>query len=172
MQAVDLITQILLYAVFTSAVTAFLLYRRLMSGVRTLIRVHFAGGTEKSFKAVEIGEEITWVQDGEEMTAMIPLDVMPGHTWNWGVHYRVFNLTNGADEVVPVPWLDANVHAQYREGEAAAKERYRRRVRATQSFKQIAAGLSRMSLSQTIILILLGLFAGLWLAPIIMGAIG
>ena len=106
------------------------------------------------------------------MTAMIPLDVMPGHTWNWGVHYRVFNLTNGADEVVPVPWLDANVHAQYREGEAAAKERYRRRVRATQSFKQIAAGLSRMSLSQTIILILLGLFAGLWLAPIIMGAIG
>ena len=165
----DIIVNSLISIVIFSALTAYLLYRRLMSDVRTLLRVHMSGGTEKEFKAVEVGREVKWIQDGEEMTAMIPLTVDPGHTRRTGLNYRVFNVTDGSDEVIPVPWLQPNIHAKYLEGDAGAKERYRRRIRAQSTFKQLAAGLSSINAWNIAGYILLGLFAGMFLYPLIAG---
>ena len=167
----DIIIEILLFSVATAALTAYFLYRRLMSGVRTLVRVHMSGGTEKEFEAVEVGRDLKWIQDGETMNADIPIAVEPGHTWRRGVHFRVFNVTDGADTVIPVPWLEPNVHAKYLEGDAGAKERYRRRVRALDTFRQLAAGLSSINKWNILGYILLGLFMGLWLSPVIEAAI-
>ncbi len=169
--AADLLVYSLIIVGSSAGLAAWLLYRRLMSGIRTELRVHMSGGTEKRFDGVEVGREIKWIQDGEEMSAQIPITVDPGHTWRYGVHYRVFNITDGADVVIQVPWLQPNVHAKFLTGDAAAKERYRRRVRAYNSFKQAIAGLSSVNRWQAAALIILGIFAGLYFAPIIQGVL-
>lgn len=186
MQLVDFILQITFYGCITAVVTAYLLYDRLRKPDRSMIRVHFGGGTEKAFDAVEIGKEVIWIQDGEEMRANIPRYVAPGHTSRWGVHYRVYDIGDGDDEVTLVPWLIPTrpvldedgqiildkhgkpIIAEYTPtDDPAEKERYRRRTRAANSFKQIAQGLGHINRWQAAALIILGLFAGLYLAPIL-----
>lgn len=171
MAVADMIVVVLFYACISGAVAAWLLYRRLMSGVRVMVRVKQSGGMEKRYDAVEIGREIRWIQDGEEMTARVREDVLPEYTEHWGLYYRVFTVIDGADEALAMPWLDANLHAEHLRGDEGAKERYRRRVRALNSFRQLAAGLSQLNRWQAAALVILGLFAGLYLSPIIAGAL-
>lgn len=181
MALVDIILQITFYGCITAVVTAYLLYRRLATPSRTAVRVHYSGGTEKTFEAVEIGLEVVWIQERQEQRANIPLHYLPGHTTRWGVHYRVWDINDGDDEVLLVPWMrPQTIDPENPEqlitlaipSDAAAKERYRRRMRFADSFQQIAAGLKSINRWQAVALILLGLFAGLWLSPIIAGAIG
>ncbi len=171
MALVDIILMITFYGCITAGVTSYLLFRRLQSPVRTRIRVHMSGGTEKMYNAVEQGEEILYIVDGEEHGARVPIDILPGHASSWGVHYRVFDLIHGSDEVMKVPWLVANISAKHLKGDDAAKERYRRRVRALNAFRQLTSGLSSINRWQAVALIALGTFAGLYLAPMITGAI-
>ncbi len=171
MTLMDILFQVLIYGCITAGITAWLLYRRLMGGVRSAVRVHFVGGTEKRFDAVEIGEELVWIQGKEEMRATIPEIVQPGNDEIYGIHYRVYDIIHGADEVMQVPWHMPDDWTQYVQGDAAAKQRYRNRVNALNVFKQLAAGLSTINRWQAGGLIVLGLFIGLYFSPIIQGAI-
>ncbi len=167
----DTLIILLVYGLITAGGIAVILYRRMQSPQRVRVRVHKTGGTEKLYPAVELGEEIIWIQDGEKQTAKVPLQVLPGHTDSWGVHYRIFDLIHGADKVLIVPWLKANIRAEHLKGEAAATQRYRSRVNALNVFEQLAKGLGAINRWQSVALILLGMFAGLWLAPFIQGAV-
>lgn len=197
MSLADYLLPILFYACITGAVASYLLYRRLMSGVRTVVRVKMSGNLEKTFDAVEVGRDLKWLQDGEEMNADIPLThesspiidsqnldgkgssnipiiqevFAPEYVERWGVYYRVWSIIDGADTVLPLPWASPEIMNKYFTGDDAAKERYRRRVRALNSFRQLAAGLGSLNRWQAAALVLLGLFAGLFLSPIIQGAL-
>ncbi len=172
MQVFDIFTMSLISVILTLALTAYLFYRRMTSDVKTIIRVHMSGGTEKQFDAIEVDREVKWVQDSEKLNAEIPIDVNPSHIRKWGIAYRVFNVTDGADEVVKVPWLNPNVHADYLGSDDARKERYRKRVRALDTFKQLAAGLASMHWSRILLHLVAG--AGLWeiLSNFIIGVTG
>jgi hypothetical protein len=171
MMELDSVTIGIIYVAILGAVISGLLYWRLMIGVRSRVRVYLPGGTEKEFNAAEVGQQLSWVQGKERMSAMIPIDVKPTFKYSFGVHSRVFCLPDGSDQVVPLPWQDPDVLRTLGEGDEGAKERYRRRVRAQDSFRQLTAGLSSINKWQAAVLILLGFFAGLYFAPIIMGAI-
>jgi len=171
MQIIEIIYQILAYAAITGFVTAWLLYRRLSSPVRSSVRVHYVGGTEKRYNAAEIERELVWIQAGEEKRADIPEIVQPGHDKRFGVHYRVYDFVDGADEVMQVPWHMPKEWRGYVQGDAAAKQRYRSRVNALGVLKQLAAGLATMSRMQIIIIFGFGWFAGAYIMPIIAEAI-
>ncbi len=171
MTLIDNIVIVLIGSLVTAGATSWWLYRRMQTPTRSWLRVHMSGGTEKGFDASEVGEELVWIQEGERFQARVPLDILPGHMSRWGVHYRVFDIAHGSDEVLRVPWMDANIRAEYLQGDDSAKERFRRRIRALDAFKQLTSGLSSINRWQAVALIILGLFAGLYLSPIIQGAI-
>ncbi len=167
----DILLQITFYGCITAVVTSWLLFRRMQTPTRSRIRVHMSGGTERSFEASEVGDEIVWIQEGEEMKASVPHDLVPGHSSSWGVHYRMFDIIHGSDKVLRVPWLNDEIRGKVLETEEAGMERYRRRVRALDAFKQLTSGLSNINRWQAVALIALGIFAGLYLSPIIAGAL-
>ena len=167
----DSLTIGIIYVAVLGAVISALLYWRLMIGVRSRVRVYLPGGTEKEFNAIEVGQKLEWIQGKERMSAMIPIDVKPTFKYSFGVHSRMFCLPDGSDQVVPLPWNNPEYIEHLMKGDEGAKERYRRRVRAQDSFRQLTAGLSSINKWQAAVLILLGFFAGLYFAPIIMGAI-
>lgn len=194
MTLVDFIYQVGFYAFITAAVTAWLLYRRLMSGAKTVIRVKMGGNMEKTFDAVEVGRELRWIQDGEEMHADIPVSPVgddgnkkeeeeeaelppggifaPEYAERWGLWYRVWSIIDGADTVLPLPWSSPEIIAKYAQGDAAAKERWRKRIRALNAFKQLTAGLSSLNRWQAAALVLLGFFGGLYFAPFLTALLG